>query len=93
MKTVSILLGSRKSYLLFAGLIVLAYACVLGMILLGIMSLWGLLIFLSLPKAVSLLKVFKEKIPDMADALTAQFDTAFGVLLILAIFLEAKIIL
>ena len=92
-KTVSIMLGSRKSYTLFAGLIVLAYAYVLGMIIMGIMSLWGLLIFLSLPKAVSLLKTFNEKIPDMADALTAQFDTVFGILLILAIFLETQFIL
>jgi len=92
-KTVSIILGSRNSYILFAGLIVLAYAYVLGMVITGIMSLWGLLIFLSLPKAVSLLKTFRKKIPDMADALTAQFDTVFGILLILAIFLEAKGIL
>ncbi len=92
-KTVSIMLGSRNSFILFTGLIMLAYAYVLGMIITGIMSLWGLLIFLSLPKAVSLLKTFKKNIPDMADALTAQFDTVFGILLILAIFLEAKGIL
>jgi len=92
-KTISIMLGSRGSYMLFAGLIFLAYAYVLGMIVIGIMSLWGLLIFLSVPKAVSLLKTFREKIPDMADALTAQFDTVFGILLILAILLEVKAIL
>ena len=67
-KTLSIMLGSSRSYQLFAGLIVLAYACVLGMIITGIMSIWGLLIFLSVPKAVTLLKTFREKIPDMADA-------------------------
>ena len=92
-KTVSIMLGSRNSYVLFAGLIALAYAYVLGMILIGIMSLWGLLIFLSIPKAISLLRTFKKKVPDMADALTAQFDTVFGILLILAIFCEARVIL
>jgi 1,4-dihydroxy-2-naphthoate polyprenyltransferase len=92
-KTMSMMLGSRNSYILFAGLIMLAYAYVLGMIVLGVMSLWGLLIFLSLPKAVSLLRIFKDKIPDMADALTAQFDTVFGILLMLAIFLEPKVIL
>ncbi|MDP1991827.1 MAG: prenyltransferase [Syntrophales bacterium] len=90
-KTLGILLGGRRSYLLFTGLIVLAYAYVLGMIIVGIMSLWGLLIFLSVPSAIRLLKTFKTKIPDMADALTAQFDTVFGILLILAIFLEAKL--
>jgi len=92
-KTVSIMLGSRNSYILFAGLIALAYAYVLGMILIGIMSLWGLLIFLSIPHAVSLLRTFKEKVPDMADALTAQFDTVFGILLMMAIFCEARVIL
>ncbi len=89
-KTISIMLGSRKSYLLFAGLIVLSYAYVLGMIAMGVMSFWGLLIFLSVPKAVSLLKTFRKKIPDMADALTAQFDTVFGILLLLAILLDTK---
>ena len=92
-KTVSIMLGSRNSYILFAGLIALAYAYVLGMILTGIMSLWGLLIFLSIPKAVRLLRTFKKNVPDMADALTAQFDTVFGILLMMAIFCEARVIL
>ncbi len=87
-KTLSILLGSRRSYVLFAGMITAAYAYVVGMMALGIMSLWGFLIFLSLPKAVSLLRTFRRKIPDMADALTAQFDMVFGVLLIAAIFME-----
>ncbi|MDP2840520.1 MAG: prenyltransferase, partial [Syntrophales bacterium] len=92
-KTLSILLGKSRSYQLFAGLIILAYIYVLGMIITGIMSIWGLLIFLSVPKAVTLLKTFRENIPDMADALTAQFDTVFGILLILAIFLEARFVL
>jgi 1,4-dihydroxy-2-naphthoate octaprenyltransferase len=91
-KTLSIVLGSHRSYILFAVLIMTAYASVLGMIALGIMSLWGFLIFLSLPKALSLLKTFKEKIPDMADALTAQFDTVFGILLITAIILESMVL-
>jgi len=77
----------EKSYLLFAGLILAAYIYVFGMIVFGLLSLWGLIIFLSLPKAWSLVRSFKEKMPDMADALTAQFDTAFGILLLLALFL------
>ena len=87
-KTVSILVGLKKSFLIFAGLILAAYIYVFGMIVLGMMSLWGLIIFLSVPKAWSLLKTFKRETPDMADALTAQFDTVFGVLLILALFLD-----
>jgi 1,4-dihydroxy-2-naphthoate octaprenyltransferase len=91
-KTLGTILGPHRSHQLFTGLIVLAYAYVLGMIVTGLMSLWGLLIFLSVPSAISLLKTFKKEIPDMADALTAKFDTIFGILLILAIFLEARVI-
>lgn len=89
-KTIGTMLGPRRSFQLFAGLIALAYLYVLGMIVMGIMSLWGILIFLSVPNAISLLKTFKKEIPDMADALTAKFDTVFGILLILAIYLQAK---
>lgn len=91
-KTLSIILGSEKSYILFAALIVAAYAYVLGMVLVGVMSWWGLLIFLSLPKAFSLLKSFREKIPDASDAITAQFDAVFAVLLILAIVIETGVV-
>lgn len=87
-KTVSIIVGLKNSFLIFAGLILAAYIYVFGMIILGMMSLWGLIIFLSVPKAWSLLKTFKRETPDMADALTAQFDTVFGVLLMLALFLD-----
>lgn len=87
-KTLGILLGIRKSYILFAGLIVAAYASVLGMMMAGILSLWGFLIVLSLPSAWSLLKTFRRQIPDMADALTAKFDTVFGILLIAAILMQ-----
>lgn len=90
-RTLGILLGIRKSYLLFAGLIVTAYASVLGMMMAGILSLWGLLIFLSLPSAWNLLKVFRQRIPDMADALTAKFDTVFGILLIAAILMQVVV--
>ena len=91
-KTLAILLGRHGSHLLFTGLIVLAYAYVLGMIIVGIMSIWGFIIFLSVPHAIRLLGTFKKEIPDMADALTAKYDTVFGILLILAIYLEAKLI-
>lgn len=90
-KTLGIILGIRRSYILFTGMIVAAYACVLGMIILEILSLWGFLIFLSLPSAWSLLKTFKQKVPDMADALTAQFDTVFGILLITAMLIQAVV--
>jgi 1,4-dihydroxy-2-naphthoate octaprenyltransferase len=90
-KTLSIIVGLKNSFLIFAGLILAAYIYVFGMIVLGMMSLWGFIIFLSVPKAWSLLKTFRRETPDMADALTAQFDTVFGVLLILALFLDRMV--
>jgi len=90
-KTVGIMLGSRQSFYLYAGLIVAAYLYVALMVLLGILSPWGLLVFLSLPKAVHLLKIFTQKIPEAADAITAQLDTIFGLLLIAALILNKTV--
>jgi 1,4-dihydroxy-2-naphthoate polyprenyltransferase len=90
-KTVGILLGSRHSFQLYAGLIVAAYLYIALMVLLGILSPWGLLVLLSLPKAVSLLKAFTRQIPEAADAITAQLDTVFGLLLIAALILNKTV--
>jgi 1,4-dihydroxy-2-naphthoate octaprenyltransferase len=90
-KTVGILLGSRRSFHLYAALIVAAYLYMALMILLGLLSPWGLLVLLSLPKAVHLLRMFTRKIPEAADAITAQLDTVFGLLLIAALILNKTV--
>ena len=87
-KTIGILLGSRKSLFLYAGLILAVYLYVIGIVVLGILSPWGLLVLLSLPKAIYLLKGFMEKIPEAADAITAQLNTMFGILLIVGLILN-----
>ncbi|MDI9570167.1 MAG: prenyltransferase [Pseudomonadota bacterium] len=91
-RTLGILLGQTKSHHLFTLMIAGAFFYVIAMIAAGVISLWGLLILLSLPQAIKLIKTFREKIPDMADALAAQFNMAFGVLLLLALFLENLVI-
>jgi len=90
-KTIGIILGDRHSFFLYAGLIAAAYLYVAGMVLLGILSPWGLLVFLSVPKAIDLLKIFTRRIPEAADAITAQLDTLFGVLLIAALILHKAV--
>jgi 1,4-dihydroxy-2-naphthoate octaprenyltransferase len=90
-KTIGILLGSRKSLLMYAGLILAAYLYIIVAVMAGILSPWGLLVFLSLPKAVHLLKTFMIKIPEAADAITAQLDTLFGLLLIAALILNRAV--
>jgi len=87
-KTIGILLGSRRSIYLYAGFILAAYLYVIGMVLAGILSPWGLLVLLSLPKAISLLKSFMKKIPEAADAITAQLNAIFGLLLIVSLLLN-----
>jgi 1,4-dihydroxy-2-naphthoate octaprenyltransferase len=61
------------------------------MIAVGILGLWGLLVLLSLPKAIYLLKSFMERMPEAADAITAQLNTVFGLLLILAMVLNRMV--
>lgn len=90
-KTIGILLGSRKSFLVYTGLIIAAYLYIVGLVLAGILSPWSLLVLLSLPKAVHLLKAFMEKIPEAADAITAQLDTLFGLLLIAGLILNRTV--
>jgi len=90
-KTIGILLGGRRSLFVYAGLILAAYLYVIVVVLAGILSPWGLLVLLSLPKAIHLLKTFMEKIPEAADAITAQLDTIFGLLLIVALILNKTV--
>jgi 1,4-dihydroxy-2-naphthoate octaprenyltransferase len=90
-KTIGILLGSRRSLFLYGGLILSAYLYVVGIIAAGLLGLWGLLVLLSLPKAIHLLKSFMEKMPEAADAVTAQLNTFFGLLLILALVLNRMV--
>ena len=87
-KTLGILLGPKGSMMVYVGFIAAAYAAILAMVGFHVLSLWGLLVFLSLPKAVGLIRTFLRKVPEAADALTAQLDTIFGILLLAALTLE-----
>ncbi len=88
-RTLAITLGERKGFFLYAGLVTLAYLCILLMLAARVLPLWSLLVFLSLPIAVKLLRLMAKQIPDDADARTAQLDTAFGILLLVSLILEA----
>ncbi|MGZ3614855.1 MAG: 1,4-dihydroxy-2-naphthoate polyprenyltransferase, partial [Thermodesulfobacteriota bacterium] len=79
------------SIYLYAGLILMAYLYTIGMVAVGILSPWGLLVFLSLPKAIHLLKSFMTKVPEAADAITAQLNTIFGLFLIVSLILSKMV--
>ena len=87
-KTVGILLGRVRSIHLYIGLIATAYVYVVGLVFAGILSPWALSVLLSLPKAISLSAGIVRKVPDTADANTAQFNTVFGLLLIAALIMD-----
>lgn len=87
--TLATLLGHRKGLQAYLLLMVLAYAGML--ILAGILTPWVLIIFVSLPLAVGLLKQMVRAVPADADAQTAKLDTAFGLLLVISLVLEGLI--
>ena len=86
--TMATLLGRPWALRLYQFLLVGAYGATVLLILCGMLGLWSFLTLLSLPLAFKLLRMLQDKIPDDADARTAQLDGAFGILFIIAIVLE-----
>jgi 1,4-dihydroxy-2-naphthoate octaprenyltransferase len=83
--TLPILLGRRRGITLYLALIVTAYAAVAAMSVFGPLEPWSLVVLLSAPLAVKLLRQMATDVPLDADAQTAKLDTAFGVLLVLSL--------
>ena len=87
-KTIAIFLGPRAGIHAYLVIMVLAYISTLVITLSGVLTLWGLLVFLSMPLAIKLLRQMETSIPADADAQTAKLDTAFGVLLVAALVIQ-----
>jgi 1,4-dihydroxy-2-naphthoate octaprenyltransferase len=83
--TLPIVLGGRKGISVYLGLIVAAYLAVVVMSVFGPLTIWSLIVLLSTPLAVKLLRQMAHNIPLDADAQTAKLDTAFGLLLVLSL--------
>lgn len=90
-KTIPILVGEKVSKWIYYGLIFGAYVLILILIVWAGLPSLSLLTFLSLPLAIKLVKMVrdKEKMPEkefaMIDAATAQFHLTFGMLMILSL--------
>ena len=80
--TIATVLGEAKGLRLYFILILLAYVGIVIMSVLGPLSLWSLIVLLSIPLALRLYRQMNQQVPKDADAQTAQLDTAFGVLLV-----------
>jgi len=87
-KTMPILLGHQKAVWLYQVLVFLAYLGLVVLCIIQELSWWGLLVFISVPLAMKLIRAIKDEAPPDADARTAQLDTLFGVLLIIALIIS-----
>lgn len=91
-KTLAILLGRKGAIKLLAGMFIVSFAWVVGLIIAGIVSPWLALVALSIPKALSAVKGFIGKtnpiqmMPAMAN--TAKTNTIFSLLLSIGIFIS-----
>lgn len=90
-KTLATVFGEKFAKGEYVFLITGAYLTVIVLVVLNVLSVWGLLVFLSLPAAMKNMNMLKGvKIEDtgkiaMLDAMTAQLTLMFGVLLSISI--------
>ena len=89
--TLATLLGRHRAVRFYESLVAGVYGVTALLVILGQLSIWASLTLFSLPLAFTLIKRLRTDIPKDADARTAQLNTAFGVLLIIAISLEKLI--
>ncbi len=91
-KTLAIILGHENSIKFLAAMFGISYLWIVGMIVTGYASVWLLLVFISLPRAITATKSFigKSRPIEMMPAMkaTAQMHTSFGFLVSLGLLIE-----
>ena len=84
-KTLAILLGRSHAVTFLAGMFIVAIVWVAALAISGATSLWPLLTFISLPKAITAIKKFRNASSRQAEIeamiATAQTNTIFGLAL------------
>ncbi len=90
-KTIAIILGKEGALKIFSFMILVAYVITLISVALGFLELPALLVFLTLPKAIKLIRSFMVTVPETADPQTAQLVMQYGLLLIIGIVLSTLI--
>lgn len=87
-KTIGMLQSGKRNIKIFFLFLGFTYIYTLFMIIFNIVSLVGLIVFLSIPVAITLLQKFKKSFTDDADALTARLVNIYGGLLCITLLLE-----
>lgn len=91
-KTLAILVGREKAVSILAGFFILSYLWIVALILFADLTAWSLLVFLSAPKAVGVVKTFKrftqplEVMPAMKAS--GIINTLFAFLLGCSLFIQ-----
>jgi 1,4-dihydroxy-2-naphthoate octaprenyltransferase len=90
-RTLATVLGHRRALAGFTVMMLAAYVYVVVAVAVRAFSPWMLLVVLSAPTALSLVRTFRAGIPDAADAMTAKLDTVFGLLFVVALLAEKTV--
>jgi 1,4-dihydroxy-2-naphthoate octaprenyltransferase len=97
-KTVAILIGERNAKLMYYGLVLSSYASVVVLIVVNGLPTVSLITLLSLPLALKLIKIVKQKnsMPEqqfiMIDAATAQLHSVFSMLFLISLLVQHFVI-
>ena len=83
-RTVASRLGRRGAVLFFASLAAVVYGGTLLDILLGVMPVWAVAVYVTLPRVIALVRLFwtADRIPPNADPMTAQVEIVYSLLLV-----------
>ncbi|MGC8949147.1 MAG: 1,4-dihydroxy-2-naphthoate octaprenyltransferase [Thermoprotei archaeon] len=87
-KTLPILIGKQNALKLYYILITSPLILVILFIIINILGIPSLIIFLTLPKLISLIKRFSKQIPNTAAPQTSKFTLLFGIFYIIGMILS-----
>jgi 1,4-dihydroxy-2-naphthoate polyprenyltransferase len=91
-KTLAILVGRNNAIRILAGMFAISFIWMIGLVIFHLVSVWTLLVFFSMPKAITATKGFigKTKPIEMMPAMkaTAQTNTQFGFLLAIGLLIS-----
>lgn len=82
-KTLAVMLGRKRALSFYKYFLLSIYFSLILLVIFGIYSAYTLIAYLTLPKAIRLVKTFYEKVPEAADLLTGQQAFNFSILIIL----------
>lgn len=94
-RTLAVAIGAKSAEKVYAWTLGAVFLFVVVGVLARLLPVWSLLVFLTLPQALRLSKMFRGQVPDNADPRTAALALQFSLLymgsLVLAIFVPVRI--